>query len=185
MSTPISFRRACSIAFAPLVLVACSDTVSPAPALDVAVRVSEQLGPFPTTNPSSAQGLLCDVTFEAQGLGRLAHADWLDASVLFYSAPNRSVPFDSVIVSASDVRGTFSADTIGAGQVEHTRWLFDVAATFDIAMNFRYQVVPGGDVKTATAYFTCGDETTPTVSSRRPAISPVNASLRRVGVNGS
>jgi hypothetical protein len=183
MSMPISFRRAYSIALVPLVLAACSDALAPAPAIDVALRVSDQRGPFPATNPGSAQGLMCDVTFEAQGLGRQARASWLDASVLFY-ADGAAVPYDSVLVSAGDVRATFSADTIGVGQVEHTRWLFAVPEVIGIAMNSRYQVLPGGDVKTATTYFRCGGEA-PAVAARRPGSMPVAVSPFRVRINAS
>jgi hypothetical protein len=182
MSTPISFRRTFSIALVPLVLAACSDALAPAPAIDVALRVSDQQGPFPATNPGSAQGLMCDVTFEAQGLGHQAHATWLDASVLFY-AEGSGVPYDSVLVAASDVRATFSADTIGVGQVEHTRWLFSVPETINIAMNFRYQVLPGGDVKIAATYFRCGNEA-PVIATRRPGSMPLVSPLR-VRINAS
>jgi hypothetical protein len=184
MSMPISFRRAYSIALVPLVLAACSDSLAPAPAIDVALRVSDQQGPFPATNPGSAQGLMCDVTFEAQGLGRQARATWLDASVLFY-VEGSGAPYDSVLVSANDVRATFSADTIGVGQVEHTRWLFSVPETIDIAMNFRYQVLPGGDVKTAAAHFTCGSEAPVISATRRPGSMPVTVSPLRVRINAS
>lgn len=182
MSMPISFPRACSIALVPLVLAACSDALAPAPVLDVALRISDRQGPFPTTNPGSPQGMLCDVTFEAQGLGRQARATWLDASVLFYAVGNAGVAYDSVLVSANAVRATFSADTIGVGQVEHTRWLFSVPETIDIAMNFRYQVLPGGDVKTAIALFRCGGDV-PVVATRRPGITPLSVSPLRVRIN--
>lgn len=181
---PISFRRAYSIALLPLALAACSDALAPAPILDVALRISDQQGPFPSSNPGSAQGMLCDVTFEAQGLGRQAHATWLDASVLFYAKWNTGVAYDSVLVSANDVRATFSADTIGVGQVEHTRWLFSVPETIDIAMNFRYQVLPGGDVKTATAYFTCGGDVL-AAAARRPAVMLPSVSPLRLRLNAS
>ncbi len=183
MSMPISFRRAYSIALLPLVLAACSDALAPAPAIDVTLRVSDQQGPFPATNLGSAQGLVCDVTFEAHGLGRQARASWLDASVLFY-ADGAAVPYDSVLVSASDVRATFSADTIGIGEVEHTRWLFSVPEVIGIAMNFRYQVLPGGDVKTATTYFKCGAEA-PAIATQRSGRKPVTVSPFRVRINAS
>jgi|SRR5690349_183510 hypothetical protein len=182
MSTPISFRRHCWLTLLPLALAACSDALAPAPVLDVALRISDQQAPVAASNPGSAQGLLCDVTFEAQGLGRQAHATWLGATVLFYAEPNRGVPYDSVLVDASDVRANFSADTIGAGQVEHTRWLFSVPETIDIAMNFRYQVDPGGDVKTATSTFTCG-ATTPVIAARRVGTMPLTVLPLRI--NGS
>lgn len=184
MSTSISIRQIWPILLAPLVLAACSDALAPAPALDVAVRISDQQGPFPAVNPGSANGMLCDVTFEAQGLGRQAHATWLGASVLFY-ATNSSVPYDSVIVSANDLRATFSADTIGVGQVEHTRWLFSVAEAINIGMSFRYRVDPGGDIKSATAYLACGGAGPSTATRlpggmRPPLVSPV-----RSRINGS
>ena len=181
---PISFRRAYSIALVPLALAGCSDALAPAPVLDVALRISDRQGPFPTTNPGSAQGMLCDVTFEAQGFGRQARATWLDASVLFYAGRNAGVPYDSVLVSANDVRATFSADTIGVGQVEHTRWLFSVPEMIGIGMNFRYQVLPGGDVKTATAFFTCGGDA-PAIATRRPSVKPPSVSPLRVRINAS
>lgn len=184
MSTPISPRRALSLALLPLALAACSDALAPAPVLDVALRVSDQQGPFPASNPASAQGMLCDVTFEAKGLGRQAHATWLDASVLFYADPNTGAPYDSVLVSAGDVRANFLADTIGAGQVEHTRWLFSVPQTIDIAINFRYQVDPGGDVKTATTNFRCGNEPVG-VAMRRSGMTQITVSPLRSGINGS
>ena len=179
MSTPISFRRHLWITLLPLALAACSDSLAPAPVLDVALRISDQQGPFPASNPGSAQVMMCDVTFEAQGLGREAHATWLGATVLFYASPNRGVPYDSIVVGASDVRANFSADTIGAGQVEHTRWLFSVPQTIDIAMNFRYQVDPGGDVKTATTSFTCGSESL-AMATRRVLTMPVTVFPIRV-----
>jgi hypothetical protein len=52
-------------------------------------------------------------------------------------------------------------------------------------MNFRYQVVPGGDVKTATAYFTCGGDA-PAVATRRPIVKePLSVSPLRVRKNAS
>ena len=181
MSTPISFRRACSAALTLLVLAACSENLAPAPRLDVAVHISDQQGPF--ASGDSTRGLLCDITFEAQGVGSQAHATWQAATILFYSPPNPT-PYDSIIVSANDVRTTFSADTIGVGQVEHTRWLFFVAVPIDIAMNFRYQVDPGGDTKTATSYFSCGTQGA-TIATRRPALTPVRVSPVRARINGS
>ena len=140
-----------------LALTACSDALAPAPALDVAVRISDQQGPFPSGDSTSAAGLVCDVTFEALGVGQQARATWLDASILFYSGSNQT-PYDSLTVSANDIRTTFSADTIGVGQIEHTRWFFFVPVPIGIAMNFRYQVDPGGDIKTATARLGCGNQ---------------------------
>lgn len=184
MSTPISPRRNCLIVCAALVLAACSETLAPAPGLDVAMHVSDQAAPVPFSNPASTQGLLCDVTFEAQALGRQAHATWLDASILFYAGPNLSVPYDSIIVAANDVRATFSADTIGPGQVEHTRWLFSVSTPIEISMNFHYRVDPGGDIKTATTYIACGGEGV-AASSRRPGKMPPTVSPQRVRINAS
>ena len=181
MSTPMSFARACSVAFTLLVLAACSENLAPAPGLDVAVHISNQQGPFAAGD--STPGLLCDVTFEAQALGSQARATWQSATVLFYSRPNPA-PYDSIIVSASDVRTTFSADTIGVGQVEHTRWMFFTAVPIDIAMNFRYQVDPGGDTKTATSYFSCGAQAA-TIATRRPGLTPVRVAPVRVRVNAS
>ena len=88
--------------------------------------------------------------------------------MLFYASPNRGVPYDSVTISANDVRATFSADTIGPGQVEHTRWMFATAAVIDIAVSFRYQVDPGGDIKAATTSFTCGGDESPAGKRERP-----------------
>ncbi|HKW46981.1 MAG TPA: hypothetical protein VJN70_06035 [Gemmatimonadaceae bacterium] len=186
MSTPISFRQIWPILLAPLVLAACSDAFAPAPApeLDVAMRISDQQGAVPFANPGSTSGLLCDVTFEAQALGRQARATWLDATVLFYAGSNLTVPFDSIIVSANDVRATFSADTIGVGQVEHTRWLFSVTGALDIAMNFHYRVDPGGDIKTATTYLSCGGDG-PDVATRRLGKMPATVSPLRVRINAS
>jgi len=157
MSTPISFRRACSVALTILALAACSESLAPAPALDVAVRVSDQQGPLASGDSTSPGSLVCDVTFEAQGAGRQARATWLDASILFYAGASRT-PYDSLIVSAKDIRTTFSADTIGVGQIEHTRWFFFVPQPIGIGMNFRYEVDPGGDIKTATAQLACGNQ---------------------------
>ena len=157
MSTPISIRRACSLALTALFLGACSDSLAPAPALDVAVRVSDQQGPFASGDSASATSLVCDVTFEAKAIGREARATWLDATILFYSGASRN-PYDSLIVSAQSIRTTFSADTIGVGQIEHTRWFFFVPVPIGIGMNFRYQVDPGGDIKTATAQLACGNQ---------------------------
>lgn len=184
MSTPISFRRALLVGLLPLALAACSDALAPAPVLDVALRVSDLQGPFPADYPGSDQGMLCDMTFEAQGLGQRAHATWLDGTILFYTDPNRGVPYDSVRITASDVRTTFTSDTIGAGQVEHTRWLFVVPQTIDIEMHLRYLVDPGGDIKTARTYSTCGTAA-PAVSRSRPVPMPVRVLPAPVQVQGS
>ena len=182
MSMPISFRRVCSIALLPMVFGACSDALSPTPAIDVSLRVSDQQGPLAVTfEGTSAQGLLCDVTFEARGLGRNAHAIWQDGSVLFYTRPNRGIPFDSVLVSANDVRLTFSADTIGPGQIEHTRWLFAIPEAYEIAMSLRYQVDPGGAVKTASAHFTCGRSLSPSMV-QPPPIGAIAVQPQRVDI---
>lgn len=180
MSTPISIRRVCSVVLTVLALAACSENLAPAPdpVLDVAVRVSEQQGPFASGDSAAPSGLVCDVTFEAQGAGRQARATWLDASILFYSGTSR-VPYDSVTVSANDVRTTFSADTIGVGQIEHTRWLFFVPVPIGIAMNFRYQVDPGGDIKTATAQLACGNQGSG-LSLSRSGTAPLGVSPYRV-----
>lgn len=186
MSMPISFRRICFTALAPFALSACSDALSPAPAIDVAIRISDRQGPVPVSYQGAAdQGILCDITFEAQALGQGAHAIWQDASVLFYALPNRGVAYDSVLVSANDVRTTFASDTIGPGQVQHTRWLFVTPAAIDIAMNFRYRVDPGGDLKTATASFTCGGNEPPAIGTRRPGMTPLAASPRLLRINAS
>jgi hypothetical protein len=170
MSTPISFRRASAIALTVLALAACSESLAPAPSLDVAVRVSNQEGPFASGDSVSTASLVCDVTFEAQAAGRQARATWLDASILFYAGANSS-PYDSLIVSAKDIRTTFSADTIGVGQIEHTRWIFFAPVPIGIAMNFRYQVDPGGDIKTARAQLACGNQGL-ALTSRRPGTMP-------------
>lgn len=184
MSTPISPRPTWLILCAALVLAGCSDSLAPAPALDIALHVSDQQAPVPFSNPASTQGLLCDVTFEAQALGRQAHATWLDASILFYAGSDLRVPYDSTIVSANDVRATFSADTIGAGQVEHTRWLFSVPSAIEISMNFHYRVDPGGDIKTATAYLACGGQDA-AAAARRPGKMPPSVSPQRVRISVS
>ena len=171
MSTPISFRRAFSVALLPLALAACSDALAPAPDLDVALRISDMQGPFPASYPGSTQGALCDITFEAQGVGRGAHATWLDGTILFYADPkNARVPYDSAAISANDVRTTFTADTIGAGQVEHTRWLFFVPQPIGLEINFRYVVDPGGEVKTATTYLACGAVAASVATGHRPVL---------------
>lgn len=163
------------------VLAACSETLAPAPGLDVAVRISDQQGPF--ASGDSTHGLLCDVTFEAQGLGNQARATWQAATILFYARPSPT-PYDSIIVSANDVRTTFSADTIGVGQVEHTRWLFYVTVPIDIKMSFGYQVDPGGDTKTATSYFSCGNQGA-TIAARRPTLTPARVSPVQVRIKAS
>lgn len=175
---PISFRCVCFSALAPFALAACSDALAPAPAIDVAVSISDRQGPFPVSYQGTDQGMLCDMTFEARALGQRAHANWRDASVLFYTSPNRGVPYDSVIISANDVRATFSADTIAPGQVEHTRWMFATVAVIDIAVSFRYQVDPGGDIKAATTSFTCGGDESPAIGASRAGMSPLAASSR-------
>ena len=178
MSTPISFRRACSLALTVFALAACSEALAPPPILDVAVHVSDQQGPFASGDSTSPGSLVCDVTFEALGAGHHARATWLDASILFYSGANRN-PYDSLVVSAKDIRTTFSADTIGVGQIEHTRWFFFVPVPIGIGMNFRYQVDPGGDIKTATAQLACGNQGQ-VLTSRRPAAMPAAMSPYRV-----
>ena len=161
MSMPISSRFIILFAVAPLALAGCNDALSPSPAIDVALGISDRQGPFPVTFEGTGPGLLCDVTYEARGLGQGAHAIWGDGSVLFYTVPNRGVPYYRIDISANDVRSTFAADTIGPGQVEHTRWLFATPAVLEIAVNFSYQVDPGGEVKTATSRFTCGGDRPP------------------------
>jgi hypothetical protein len=186
MSMPMSFRGACFIAAIPLALVACSDALSPKPAIDVALRISDQQGPFAVQYQSGPEGMLCDVTFEASALGQRAHAVWQEASVLFYTSPNNGKPYDSVLVSANDVRTTFSADTIAPGQVEHTRWLFATTTVIGIGVNFRYQVDPGGEVKAATSYFTCGGGTGPlAISAARNGMTPSIGSPSRIRIDAA
>jgi hypothetical protein len=185
MSMPISFRSICFRALAPCVLSACSDALSPAPAIDVAVSISDRQAPVPVSYQGANQAMLCDVTFEARALGQRARAIWQDSWVLFYALPNRGVPYDSVLIAANDVRATFAADTIAPGQVEHTRWLFATPVAIDISVSFRYQVDPGGDLKAAMTSFTCGGDESPAIGTRRAGITPLAGSRARFLINAS
>lgn len=135
--------------------LACSEPTAPAPdPFEVAVRVVT-LDPAQTFVFPDGPVLACGVDFGAVATGD-GIARWEGATFYWYAGTDRSAPIDSVRVSGSTVRASFSRDSISSAQEEIAGWNFSGRAPFELESRFRFLVKGESALRSASVRFTCG-----------------------------
>ncbi|MGH7688931.1 MAG: hypothetical protein ACREN3_04930 [Gemmatimonadaceae bacterium] len=148
------------LALATLLLAgaSCGDSTAPK-SMTVAVSVLSVGGPDVSTIGDSVPLVTCGINLSATAAGTDT-ATWQDGKVRWYAGVDRSTPFDSLTMTAVDVRQTWGNKQIGAGQTQTSHWEFQATAPFHADIEYHYQPAHG-DEKTADAGFDCGPKMSP------------------------
>jgi hypothetical protein len=170
--------RACgvlgsAIAILSLTVAGCRDGTAPDNRLTVAVTVAGLEGPFVTTVSDSEITVECGVHLRAVATGS-GRATWLDATFEFFVGRSRLTPVDSVLITESDIRSSWGAAEIAAGQAQESGWTVQAAIPFAAAIEYRYQLETGRR-GTTRVEFTCGPEVPP--SARPPTITSLTVQV--------
>ncbi|HEX8726062.1 MAG TPA: hypothetical protein VF737_11805 [Gemmatimonadaceae bacterium] len=136
----------------------CSDSTTPK-SMSVAISVAGVSGPDVSIAADSLPLVSCGVTLNATASGTDT-ATWQGGTVRWYVGVDRSVPFDTLMVTASDVRLVWGNKQIGAGQTQTSNWTVSAGAPFHAEMEYEYQPAHG-DLKSAKAGFDCGAQIPP------------------------
>lgn len=155
-----------TVPFVPLfsitaVLTSCGDSTGPEGGLEVRITATVL---ETSVDPSRERGmpeLGCAVQLVAEATGSPdARGVWTDGMLRYYAGPDRSQPVDSLELSLSDVRNSWRATSIGAGDRQEAHWGFRSPLPFRAAGHFRYQL-NSGDIKSSGFEFTCGPAVPP------------------------
>jgi hypothetical protein len=82
------------------------------------------------------------------------HATWREAVIRFYLADNVTVPVDSFVFPAEEIRASWGHDGIDAGQEVHAAWSAHSPVPFVGIFEFRYTGPSGDGISRVT--FACG-----------------------------
>jgi hypothetical protein len=151
----VRFLSGLMIGLLALAGTACSDSTAPAPPVSVDVSVVKVYPPVLAETEEGFPTIACDVELHAKVAGDVG-VTWTDATVRWYAGIERSMPLDSTTLSAAQVRASWGADGISAGQTLRARWTLTAGAPFSASVDFHFKSA-SGDANSTNFQFACGD----------------------------
>ena len=149
--------------------VSCNNDVAPRGPLEVAIAATASSAPNIWTSADSGQRIECAINLSAKASGTDS-ATWSGGTIRFYEGTNRSVPLDSLAVSASDVQSKWGSAHIAGGQTQTSQWNLQAGAPFSVEIELPYQPAHSG-ADTAKASFDCGPK--PAADARPPSSNSI------------
>ena len=147
-------------------ITACNDVAGEARDLTVRVWVIGTEAPTFHTAPDSTLWISCEAYLAAQATGTGA-AHWQGATMRYFNNAAPAVPFDSTVLSATEMGASWSDEPFNAGQTLHAITPVVANAPFHVTIEFHYRTDQGKD-KNASATINCGER--PGESTPLPAL---------------
>lgn len=153
MRNPRASRRLVLIALA--LITGCGDVSGEGSDVTVRVEVTGVGPPVFHTDADSTPWLSCQAYLAAEATGSGA-AYWQGTTARFFSAAAPSVPFDSIVLSASETRAFWNDDGFYAGQTQRAIVPVGASVPFHVTIEFRYGT-DAGKGKHSSTTVKCGE----------------------------